>query len=78
MCSTVKGERMMRDFSVGECVQRTYTAEQVAQILGISLRKAYGLCETTTQFKVMRLGKRCLRIHKESFDKWLNEQAELT
>lgn len=49
-----------------ECIQRTYTAEQVAQILGISLRKAYGLCETTTQFKVMRLGKRCLRIHKES------------
>ena len=42
-----------------ECIQRTYTAEQVAQILGISLRKAYGLCETTTQFKVMRLGKRC-------------------
>ena len=40
---------MMRDSSVGECVQRTYTAEQVAQILGISLRKAYGLCETTTQ-----------------------------
>ncbi|HIS95409.1 MAG TPA: helix-turn-helix domain-containing protein [Candidatus Ventricola gallistercoris] len=50
----------------------------MAQILGISLRKAYGLCETTTQFKVMRLGKRCLRIHKESFDKLLNEQAELT
>lgn len=42
-----------------ECIQRTYTAEQVAQILGISLRKTYGLCETTTQFKVMRLGKRC-------------------
>ena len=50
---------MMRDSSVGECVQRTYTAEQVAQILGISLRKTYGLCETTTQFKVMRVGKRC-------------------
>lgn len=50
---------MMSDSSSGECIQRTYTAEQVAQILGISLRKAYGLCETTTQFKVMRLGKRC-------------------
>ena len=49
---------MMRDSSVGECVQRTYTAEQVAQILGISLRKAYGLCDTTQQFKVSRLGKR--------------------
>ena len=56
-------------------VQRTYTAEQVAQILGISIRKAYSLCETTTDFKVMRLGKRCLRIHKESFDEWFNIQA---
>ncbi len=60
------------------CVQRTYTADQVAQILGISLRKAYDLCETTTEFKVMRLGKRCLRIHKESFDLWLNGQADLS
>ncbi len=64
--------------SSNECVQRTYTAEQVAQILGVSLRKAYNLCETTTDFKVMRLGKRCLRIHKESFDQWLNGQAELS
>lgn len=57
-----------------EPVQRTYTAEQIAQILGISIRKAYGLCETTTDFKVLRLGKRCLRIHKESFDKWVDAQ----
>ena len=57
-------------------VQRTYTAEQVAQILGISIRKAYSLCETTTDFKVMRLGKRCLRIHKESFDEWFDTQMQ--
>ena len=59
-------------------VQRTYTAEQVAQILGVSIRKAYDLCEKTTEFKVMRLGKRCLRIHKKSFDQWLNRQVELS
>lgn len=53
-------------------VQRTYTAEQVAEILGVSIRKAYNLCETTNDFKVIRLGKRCLRIHKESFDTWFN------
>lgn len=52
--------------------RQTYTAEQVAKILGVSVRTAYSLCETTTDFKVMRLGKRCLRIHKESFDKWFN------
>ncbi len=53
-------------------VQRTYTAEQVAEILGVSIRKAYNLCETTNNFKVIRLGKRCLRIHKDSFDTWFN------
>lgn len=53
-------------------VQCTYTAEQVAEILGVSIRKAYNLCETTKDFKVIRLGKRCLRIHKESFDTWFN------
>lgn len=64
--------------SCSETVRCTYTAEQAAQILGISIRKVYEFCETTTYFKVMRLGKRCLRIHKESFDKWLNEQVNLS
>lgn len=63
-------------------VRRTYTAEQIAQILDISIRKAYLLCETTTDFDVKRLGKRCLRINKESFDNWLdkwkNGQADLS
>ncbi len=53
-------------------IQRTYTAEQIANILGVSTRKAYSLCETTDAFKVIRLGKRCMRIHKESFDEWFD------
>ncbi len=53
-------------------VPQTYTAEQVATILGVSIRKAYQLCESTTDFKVIRIG-RCLRIHRESFDRWLND-----
>lgn len=57
-----------------DIVQRTYTAEQIATILGISVRKAYMICETTTDFKVIRIGKRCIRVHKESFDEWLNAQ----
>lgn len=58
--------------------QRTYTAEQVAEILGVSIRKAYCLCENTKDFKVLRLGKRCLRIHKESFDNWLNGENSVS
>lgn len=57
-------------------VQQTYTAEQVASILGVSVRKAYKLCENTDDFKVLRLGKRCLRIHKASFDQWFNAQFD--
>ena len=34
-------------------MQRTYTAEQIAQILGISVRKAYDFCATTKEFKVI-------------------------
>lgn len=55
--------------------QRTYTAEQVARILGVSVRTAYYLCERT---KVIRLGKRCLRVHKESFDRWLDGQTSVS
>lgn len=62
---------MERNICSNSC-QQTYTAEQVAEILGVSVRKAYSLCENTKDFKVIRLGKRCLRIHKESFDRWLN------
>lgn len=58
--------------------QRTYTAEQVARILGVSVRTAYYLCEHTTEFKVIRLGKRCLRVHKESFDRWLDGQTSVS
>jgi len=68
----------MENNSYSDSVQNTYTAEQIAKILGVSIRKAYSLCETTNEFKVIRLGKRCLRIHRESFDKWFNGQSDTT
>ena len=52
--------------------QQTYTANDVAEILGVSLRFAYNLCEGSKDFKVLRMGKHCVRVHKESFDKWFN------
>ena len=54
-------------------IQRTYTVNEVAEILGVSLRTAYYLCKSAKDFKVIRMGRRCIRIHKESFDKWLDE-----
>jgi hypothetical protein len=53
--------------------QKTYTVEQISSILGVSIRKAYDYCEGNENFKVIRMGKRCIRIHKESFDKWFND-----
>jgi hypothetical protein len=63
---------------VDQTQRGTYTASQIAEILGISVRKAYELCDTTNNFRVMRLGKRCVRIHKESFDLWFNEQFSVS
>lgn len=63
----------MDNNSCNGSVQQTYTAEQIAKILGVSVRKAYMLCEQTNEFIVKRLGPRCLRINKESFDKWFNQ-----
>ena len=51
-----------------------YTVEQVAQMLAISLRSAYNLCNSTTEFRVLRIGG-SIRVPKDSFDAWLNRAA---
>ena len=49
---------------------RTYSVQEIADILRISRSKAYELC-LNPEFKVIRLG-RTIRISKQSFDDWLN------
>lgn len=61
--------------NVSSIIPQTYSADQVATILGVSVRKVYLMCESTKDFKVIRMGKRCIRIHKESFDRWLNSDS---
>ena len=46
-----------------------YRAEEIAQLLAISNRAAYNLCNTTKNFKVIRLGT-SIRVSKQSFDDW--------
>ena len=46
-----------------------YTVKEVAQLLAISNRAAYNLCNTTKDFKVIRLGT-SIRVSKQSFDDW--------
>ena len=48
-----------------------YTVEEIAQMLSISLRSAYNLCNSTTEFRVLRVGG-SIRVPKDGFDAWLN------
>ena len=51
-----------------------YTVEEIAQMLAISQRAAYNLCNSTTEFRVLRAGG-SIRIPKDSFDAWLYRAA---
>ena len=51
-----------------------YTVKEIAQMLAISQRAAYNLCNSTTEFRVLRAGG-SIRILKDSFDAWLHRAA---
>ena len=51
-----------------------YTVEKIARMLAISLRSAYNLCNSTTEFRVLRVGG-SIRVPKDSFDAWLYRAA---
>lgn len=51
-----------------------YTVEEIARMLAISLRSAYNLCNSTTEFRVLRVGG-SICVPKDSFDAWLNRAA---
>ena len=57
-----------------ETTTLVYTVEEIAQMLSISLRSAYNLCNSTTEFRVLRAGG-SIRIPKDSFDLWLYRAA---
>ena len=52
--------------------KRTYTVDEIAQILGIGRTAAYQLVHTGN-FKSVRVGS-AIRISKASFDEWLDKQ----
>ena len=51
-----------------------YTVKEIARMLAISQRAAYNLCNSTTEFRVLRAGG-SIRIPKDSFDSWLYRAA---
>ena len=46
-----------------------YKVEEIAQLLAISPRAAYNLCNTTKDFRVVRIGT-SIRVNRESFEAW--------
>ena len=57
-----------------ETTKLVYTVKEVALMLAISQRAAYNLCNSTTEFRVLRAGG-SIRIPKDSFDAWLYRAA---
>ena len=57
-----------------ETTKLVYTVKEVAPLLAISQRAAYNLCNSTTEFRVLRAGG-SIRIPKDSFDTWLHRAA---
>ena len=57
-----------------KAITLVYTVEEIAQMLSISLRSAYNLCNSTTEFRVLRVGG-SIRVPKDSFDAWLYRAA---
>ena len=57
-----------------ETTKLVYTVKEIAQMLAISLRSAYNLCNSTTEFRVLRVGG-SIRVPKDSFDAWLHRAA---
>ena len=51
-----------------------YTVEEISRMLAISLRSAYNLCNSTTEFRVLRVGGSIL-IPKDSFNAWFYRAA---
>ena len=57
-----------------ETMKLVYTVNDIARMLAISLRSAYNLCNSTTEFRVLRVGG-SIRVPKDSFDAWLYRAA---
>jgi len=58
--------------SVNANGKRTYSVDEVREILNVSRSKAYDICKSNV-FKVIHIG-RVMRVSKVSFDLWLDSE----
>lgn len=64
-------ELLQQDDGIGK---RTYTVEEIQDILGISRPTAYALVRRR-EFHSIRIGGK-IRISKKSFDAWLDQDSD--
>ncbi len=57
-----------------DTARRTYTVEEIAEILGIGRVSAYELVKQK-HFRAVKIGT-AIRISKKSFDEWLDRQSD--
>lgn len=61
--------------SITNSEKKTYTVDEIAAQLDISMKSAYALIRRG-HFHFVRAG-RAIRVSKESFDRWLNQSDEI-
>lgn len=62
---------MVDNYSNTHNQKKTYTIDEIAKQLNISMKSAYALAKSGV-FHYVRAG-RAIRVSKESFDRWLNQ-----
>ncbi len=65
-------EDRVKEFNESTFVKKSYSVEEVAQILGVIRQTVYKLINDKC-FKAVKVGNQ-YRIIKESFDKWLDNE----
>ena len=63
---------MNQNMAERTCEKKTYTVAEIAALLGISLTSAYEFVKKE-KVRSVKIGA-SIRISKQSFDKWLEEQ----
>lgn len=74
-CCQARKDFFMNSINGFKKEQYTYTADEIREILNCSEHYVYDLCkqaEAEKLFRVIRTGRRFVRVHKQSFDRWFD------
>lgn len=64
-------DNLAENIFIAEDSKKTYTIDEISEVLGISKKSAYALVKSG-EFHFVRIG-RSIRVSKKVFDKWLEQ-----